>query len=374
MDPYIPKPLPPKSIEWEMHITSMVKANRMLAKYGGILHSIINPDVLLTPLTINEAVLSSRIEGTQASLEEVLQYGGDSNKQIESEKRDDIQEVINYHLAMEMAVGALKKRPLCVNTICDIHRILLTGVRGISKQPGEIRHTQNYIATPGSPIEKAIFIPPEPGIVMDALSNWENYLHQDEDEAKDFLVQLALVKAQFELIHPFLDGNGRIGRMLVPLVLYYKGLIPRPAFYVSSYLERHRDVYYERLGAISRDEDWNGWISFFLGAVQDQADENSRKALAIRDLYNIMKDKIPEITRSPSTIKAIDTIFSQPIFSSTYFSEKSEIKSRETSTRMLRELRDNGILDILREASGRRPATYIFTELLKIIQQEESDT
>lgn len=370
MDPYIPKPLPPKSIEWEMHITSMVKANRTLAKYGGILHSIINPDVLLSPLTINEAVLSSRIEGTQASLEEVLQYGGDSDKQIEPVKRDDIQEVINYHQAMNTAVEALKTRPLCINTICDLHRILLDGVRGISKRPGEVRHTQNYIASPRSPIEKAIFIPPEPSIVMNALTDWENYLHRDEDEAKDFLVQLAIVKAQFELIHPFLDGNGRIGRMLVPLILYYKGLIPRPAFYVSSYLERHRDTYYERLNAISRDEDWNGWISFFLGAIKDQADENSQKALAIRDLYNKMKDIIPDITRSPSSIKAIDTIFSQPIFSSTYFSEKSEIKSRESATRMLRELKNNGILDIFKEASGRRPAIYIFTQLLDIVQKD----
>jgi len=354
-----------------MHITPIVRANRTLARYGGILHSIVNPDVLLSPLTINEAVLSSRIEGTQASLEEVLQYGADSEGQLEPEKRDDIREVINYHLAMETAVSALKERPLCINTICDLHRILLDGVRGINKRPGEIRQTQNYIAPPGAPIDKAIFIPPEPDRVRDALTDWEYYLHKDEAKVKDYLVQLAIIKAQFELIHPFLDGNGRIGRMLVPLVLYYKNLIPRPSFYVSSYLDRHRDVYYERLGAISRDDDWNGWISFFLQAVMEQAEENSQKALAVRDLYNELKDAIPNITRSPSSIKAIDAIVSQPIFSSTYFSGRSEI-SRESATRMLRELRDNGILDIYKEGSGRRPTVYIFSKLLYIIQRDET--
>lgn len=154
---------------------------------------------------------------------------------------------------MKVAVDEMAARPFSINTIRSLHRILLTGVRGRYKEPGEIRRIQNYIAPPGTPIEKAIFIPPAPQMLMDALSNWEEYLYSTE---KDPLVQLAVLKAQFELIHPFLDGNGRIGRMLVPIILYHKKMLSRPMFYISAYLERNREVYYERLLAISKEGDW----------------------------------------------------------------------------------------------------------------------
>ena len=152
---------------------------------------------------------------------------------------------------------------------------MLADVRGRHKDPGEIRRIQNYIAPPGTPIDQATFIPPSPERIMDALSNWEDYLYHAE---KDPLVQLAVLKAQFELIHPFLDGNGRIGRMLVPIILYQKKILSQPMFYISAYLERNRDVYYDRLLAVSRDGDWNGWIAFFLEALARQSEENSQKA------------------------------------------------------------------------------------------------
>jgi Fic family protein len=202
---------------------------------------------------------------------------------------------------------------------------------------------------------------------MDALSNWEEYLHSDE---KDSLVQLAILKAQFELIHPFLDGNGRIGRMLVPLILYHKGILSRPMFYISSYLERNRDVYYERLRAISSEGDWNGWISFFLKALVEQAEENSRKAKAILALYNNMKQRVPDITHSQHSIQAIDTIFSRPIFNSAYFIKKSEI-NKMTAQRILREMKESGILIVSRERRGSRSALYEFSELIDITERDE---
>ena len=162
----------------------------------------------------------------------------------------DIHEIINYRKAMGAAVEKMAGRPFGINTIRELHRILLTGVRGRYKDPGEIRRIQNYIASPGTPIDQATFIPPSPEMIMDALSNWEDYLYETE---KDPLVQLAILKAQFELIHPFRDGNGRIGRMLVPIILYHKKILSQPMFYISAYLERNRDVYYERLlGNIQR--------------------------------------------------------------------------------------------------------------------------
>lgn len=374
MEPYIPERLPLKTIDWEMHVSLIGKANAALARYDGILLGIVNPQVLLSPLTTREAALSSRIEGTQASLEDVLQYEADIGEP--SEERDgkntpetrDIHEIINYRKAMGAAVEEVKKRPFGINAIRDLHCILLTGARGRNKDPGEIRRIQNFIAPPGTPIERATFVPPTPPMIMDALSNWEEYLHGDE---KDALVQLAILKAQFELIHPFLDGNGRIGRMLVPLILYQKGILSSPMFYISAYLERNRDVYYEGLRAISGEGDWNGWISFFLKALIEQAEENSRKARAILALYNSMKQQVPEITHSQYSIQAIDAIFSRPIFNSSGFARKSEIPMVSVK-RILRELKENGILDVLREGKGRSPVIYVFKELIEITEKGES--
>jgi Fic family protein len=242
---------------------------------------------------------------------------------------------------------------------------LLSGVeRSQDKMPGNVRTTQNYIASPGTPIERAKFVPPSPQNVMPALHNWEEYVHFDE---KDPLVQLSVLKAQFELIHPFRDGNGRIGRILVPLILYGKGLLSSPMLYISSYLERNRDVYYDRLNSISRKADWNGWIDFFLQAVIDQADENNRKARAIIDLYNQMKQTISDISHSPYSLQALDAIFSSPIFSSRDFIQRSGIP-RDTSLRVIRQLVKNQILITVREQSGPIPAVMCFLSLLKIAE------
>lgn len=373
MEPYTPEKLPLGSIDWEKHVSAIGKANRALAKYDGILQVIINPQILLAPLTTQEAVLSSRIEGTQASLEDFLQYEADVGEPSELEEREitpaigEFHEIKNYCRAMDAAVEELKRRPLCTNVVRDLHRILLAGVRGKNKNPGEIRTSQNWIAPLGTPIERATFVPPDPWEVMDALSNWELYLHSKEEVYIDRIVQLAVLKAQFELIHPFLDGNGRIGRMLVPLILYSKGVISSPTFYISSYLERNRDRYYERLLAISQEGDWNGWIDFFLRAVVEQADENSQKAKAVNELFNRMKQQVPEITHSQYSIQAIDTIFSRPIINSSEFIKKSGIP-KPTALKMLRELKDNDILKLSREGRGRRPNTYAFSELIDIIQ------
>jgi Fic family protein len=373
MQPYIPDTLPLKTIDWERHVTLIGKANAALARYDGILLGMVNPQVLLSPLTTREAVLSSRIEGTQASLEEVLQYEadvGDPEKnqvQPDSPQIHDIHEIINYRKAMGTAVEKMAGRPFGINTIRELHRILLAGVRGRYKDPGEIRRNQNYIASPGTPIDQATFIPPSPEIIMDALSNWEDYLYETE---KDPLVQLAILKAQFELIHPFRDGNGRIGRMLVPIILYRKKILSQPMFYISSYLERNRDVYYERLLAISKDGDWNGWISFFLEALVLQSEENGKKARAILELYNEMKTRVTKITRSQYSIQTIDVLFSSPIINSSDFSIKSGIPDR-TAQRIIQKLEQDGILRMIRKGSGSRSPTYLFLDLLDITENEE---
>ena len=364
MKPYVPRELPLTSIRWEELIPLIGKANAALARYEGILQGIVNPAVLLSPLTTQEAVLSSRIEGTQATLEEVLEFEADFRERIIPEREADIQEIINYRKAMGIAISEMKTRPLCINLVRDLHRILLESVRGRNKTPGEFRRVQNFIGALGTPIEQATFVPPTPEVVWPAISNWEKYIHFDE---KDPLVQLAVVKAQFELIHPFLDGNGRIGRLLIPVFLYFKGILSSPIFYLSGYLEKNRAIYYERFSAISSVDDWNGWICFFLSAIIEQAGQNSQKAKTIQELYEKMKQTIPEITRSQYAINVIDAMFRQPIFNTTDFVKLSGIP-RDSGFRILNALKKAKIIIPLREGKGRRAGILVFPELLRITE------
>lgn len=230
MKPYIPDTLPLENIEWPKLIDLMGKANRYIARYDGLLQSVINPDVLLAPLRTQEAVHSSKIEGTQASLQDVLQFEGE--QEIEDYKKRDIYEVINYRIALKEGREQMQSMPLTLNLIRRMHATLMRDVRGSSADPGNFRRIQNFIGTPGSTIDTARFVPPTVPIMKEALGNWEKYMHHEE---LDVNVQLAIVHAQFEIIHPFLDGNGRMGRILIPLFLYHKKIIHEPVFYKAKH-------------------------------------------------------------------------------------------------------------------------------------------
>jgi Fic family protein len=364
MKPYVPQELPLDSIDWTHHVALIAKANASLARYDGMLQSIVNPAILLSPLTTQEAVLSSRIEGTQASMEEVLEYEADPTERIEPAKHEDIQEIINYRRAMGIAVERLKERPLCLNLLKELHAVLMDSVRGRDKAAGRFRRSQNYIGARGASIEQASFVPPSPDHLPHALDNWEKYLHHHE---KDRLVQLAVVKAQFEIIHPFLDGNGRMGRMLVPLFLFEKGLLASPMFYLSAYLEAHRDAYYDRLRAVSQSRDWDGWISFFLTAIVEQAETNITKTNKILVLYDQMKERLPEIIRTQYAIPAIDALFDKPVFRIPEFIKRSGIPPA-SARRILNAFEHSGRISRLRQGRGRRPAILVFRELLRIAE------
>ena len=319
---------------------------------------------MLSPLTTQEAVLSSQIEGTQASMEEVLKYEADPKGGVTASKHADIQEIINYRHAMRSAISELKKRPLCLNLLKKLHYILLDSVRGQSKGRGEFRRSQNFIGPVGCTIENATFVPPAWGQVGESMGNWEKYLHFDE---KDRLVQLTIVKAQFELIHPFLDGNGRLGRMLVPTYLYEKGLLSSPMFYISAYLEMHRDKYYEKLRAISREGDWNGWVKFFLTAIVEQAGANTTKVRGMQALYDRVRKEVSKIINSHYIIHAVDPIFEKPIFLSANFIRKSGIP-KASAIRILNAFKKAKLIRDLRPGRGSRGAIMIFPELLKITE------
>ncbi len=363
MKPYVPRRLPIEKLDWKPFIKFIGPANAALARYDGMLQAVINPRVLLSPLTTQEAVLSSKIEGTQATLEEVLAFEGADQAPKEEFKQNDIVEIMNYRRAMDYAIDELKTRPMNLNLINRIHHILLDSVRGKDKARGEFRKIQNWIGKPGSTMENATYLPPEPLKVPDSMSNLEKYIHLAED---DYLVQLAVVHAQFEIIHPYIDGNGRVGRILLPLFLYEKKLLSSPMFYLSDYLEANRDEYYSRLKAISRENDWLGWISFFLKAILEQAQVNTTKTKSILDLYEVKKEKVSAVTRSRYAIKAVDTLFRTPIFTTTRFIAESKIP-KMTAMRVLGVLEKNQIIKAIRPSSGSTPSAYIFNKLLKIV-------
>lgn len=352
---------PPARIDWPALLDLIGPAHAAVARYEGLLHGIPNPQVLLSPLTAQEAVLSSRIEGTQATLGEVLEFEAQGELFDESTpKKADIREVLNYRAALHEAVVLLRELPLSQRLIRETHRVLMQGVRGRHKDPGEYRRVPNWIGPQGCTVESARYVGCDAQHLADNMAALERYLHAD---APDRLVQLAVVHAEFEAIHPFLDGNGRLGRLLVPLFLVEKGLLSSPNFYISGYIDEHRDAYYERLLAVSRDDDWTGWCRFFLTALIEQARRNEDKARAILALYRGRKDWIAEATHSQYAVRALDWIFARPIFKSSDFVETAGIP-RPTANRILRVLRDRGMLSELQPAAGRRAAILAFGELL----------
>ena len=368
MKPCVPDSLPLKKIDWEPLIPLIGKANRALAYYDGILYGVSNPSVLLSPLTAQEAVVSSKIEGTQATLGEVFRFeAGEAPEQ--KSRRLDIEEIMNYRRAMRLAESELKSRPFTLNLLKKLHAELLTGVRGRDKAKGKFRTTQNWIGVPNSPIEEAQFVPPEPMSIMEYLDNWEKYYHLDRP---DPLVQLAIIHAQFEIIHPFLDGNGRIGRMLIPLFLYEKRVLSQPMFYISSYLEEHREQYVQRLRALCLEQNgWNKWIEFFLTAVYQQAQANADKARRIIDLYERLKIQVLELTHSQFAVPLLDSMFTLPIFPSNILTHVPNAPTKATVLGLLNRLKEAGILKVIRESSGRRPQLLAFAELINLCEGEE---
>lgn len=364
MKPATPKTLPLKDIDWEGLVADIGTANRAIAHYDGVFCGVPNPQVLLSPLTTQEAVLSSRIEGTRATLDDVLKFEAGADV-AEEATRQDIQEIINYRRALLAAEKDLKRRPFTLTLLRQLHEILLNSVRGRHMARGRFRTSQNFIGAPGATIQQALYIPPEPSRVPAYMDNWEKYYHADE---RDPLVQLALIHAQFELIHPFLDGNGRLGRILVPIFLYERQLLARPMFYLSAYLESHREEYVGLLRGLDGPETWSPWIAFFLRALTEQAREGATKARRILALYGRLKGEILELTHSQFAVPLLDRLFHQPVFASSTLVADKAMPSKPMVMALLRKLRDAGILVVVREGSGRRAQILALGELVNLCE------
>jgi len=365
MRPYVPEHLPITAIDWEALIPLIGQANRSLAQFEGILYGLPSPEILLSPMTTQEAVLSSKIEGTQATLGEVLRFEAGEEPQLES-KRQDIYEIINYRKALITAEDELKRRPFNLNLLLQLHSILLDSVRGLNKGRGQFRRHQNWIGAPGSSIEDAQFVPPAPESLAPFLDNWEKYYHL---ERPDPLVQLAVLHGQFEILHPFLDGNGRLGRLIIPLFLFEKQILSRPMFYVSAYLDSHRDEYVSRLRALGIEERaWNRWIEFFLEALIEQARENSRKTRQVLDLYERLKEQVLKLTHSQFAVPLLDRMFERPVFQLSHIDSHPSMPSKPMLSGMINKLKAAGILKTIREGGGRRPQVLALSELVNLCE------
>jgi len=364
--PFSPTFLPLKGVSMEPLIPLIGRAHDAMARYDGLLSGIPNPSIFIAPMTTQEATLSSKIEGTQATLGEVFQYeAGHEPKQ--AERRDDIIEILNYRRALKQAEHGLEMRPFNLNLLKELHAILLEGARGEDKARGEFRSTQNYIGRPGSKIDNAVFVPPSPMQLTEFLYNWESYYHSADEP--DILVQLAVLHAQFEILHPFLDGNGRLGRIIIPLFLYERKMLPMPVFYLSRYLETHRDEYYAKLRAIDNSaEAWIDWIAFFLRAVDEQGRQNCDLARCIMKLYDDCKVSVGKSIHSQFTVPLLDAIFKRPVFTTSQISFEGTAPSVPVLYGLIQNLVDLGILKVVEKKSGRKPARYAFPKLVNLCE------
>lgn len=357
---------PPADIDYGKLMQPLSSASAALARYDQMLKNMHKSEILLAPLRRQEAVVSSRMEGTVSNLDEVLRYEADREDDDEIMNprfRSEAIEVYLYHQAMRRAQASIQDgAPISDWLIRSTHKVLLGFGRGADTSPGEYKTEQNYLVDRNR--KRVLFIPISPERLRDGMETFHSFTNNDSWEP---LTKIALAHVEFEALHPFKDGNGRIGRMLITLMLWNQGIISAPHYYVSGYLEEERDQYIDRMREVSRSGAWTEWCIFFFHALENQAYKNLQVSEDIHRLYEEMKSVFREVLASQWHTTALDFIFSQPIFRNNRFTGKSGIP-RPTASRFTRALVERGLLATLEPASGRRPALYAFEPLLKIVR------
>lgn len=361
---FIPNDLPPDPpIEYDDELHSLLsKADRNLARLDGIISVLPNPDLFIAMYVKKEALLSSQIEGTQASLEGVLEFEADLTP------KDDINEikkVVNYIKALNYGIDNLKENPISLVLIKDTHKVLLEGTRSDEKIPGEFKICQNYIGMPGASINDAIFVPPTPEQTIISMNELEQFMNTPDSIPS--LIKIALIHAQFETIHPFLDGNGRIGRLLITFYLVWTGILAKPLLYLSIYLKNNRTEYYNILMKVRKDGAWEDWIKFFLNGISETSQEAVNTA---RDIIKLKDDTISKLYEnsisSIHAVKLVDLLFDRPLISNTYIAHKLNISS-VTANSLVNKFEKLGILN---EITGKkRYKVYFFTTYVEIINR-----
>jgi Fic family protein len=311
---FVPNLLPPQ-IEFDRSLVSVLsEADRALGELAGLGRTLPNPNLLIRPFMRREAVLSSRIEGTQADVADLYAYEA---KQLalplnpSAATDSDVREVFNYVRALEYGLERLSTLPVSLRLIREVHDILMKGVRGEFATPGEFRRTQNWIGRPGCTLEDATYVPPPVAEMQEALGDLEKYLYADDPLPP--LIRLALIHYQFEAIHPFIDGNGRIGRLLISLLLINWNLQPVPLLYLSAYFERQRDAYYDHLLGVSEHGNWKAWLEFFLRGVAIQSRDAIARARQIQDLQSQWREQLTQTRASALLLRLVDSLFDTPM-------------------------------------------------------------
>ncbi|MDO5044881.1 MAG: Fic family protein [Coriobacteriia bacterium] len=358
---FIPAPLPPQpSLEMDSEmLDSLIQANNAIAAFESMAQRIPDMDIFIYMYVRKEALMSSQIEGTQATLEDVF------DPEITSNTNRDVADVVNYVKAMDYAVNRLDTLPLCNRLIKETHEVLMEGIRGQERNPGEFRYSQNWIGGQGSTLKTASYIPPHPEDMVEALSDLERYINKED--ADDDLIRAALIHYQFETIHPFLDGNGRIGRLLIVLYLMKRGVLSSPALYISYYLKKNRLEYYDRMSEVRNKGNYEQWVKFFLQALA----ESAKDALQTIDELIALKNKNEKLIEgmgraSKNALLLFQHLESNPIIDISQTAQAIGLSYNTVSSIVKRFIE----LDILvQKERVSRNRTFVYEEYLKILRK-----
>lgn len=353
----------PRELNLSPHLVwSLDNASRAVASLSAIGENMQNPHLLISPMMRREALLSSRIEGTIASLSDVL-----SHEAVRIRRpNDDVEEVINYVDALDLGISLLADMPISYRLVNQIHGVLLSGVRGQEKRPGEFRTLQVWIGAPGSSIRNARFVPPPPDMLRDLFQDWEDFANADLKMPP--LVKCALMHYQFEAIHPYRDGNGRIGRLLITLFLRESGILSNPLLYLSAYFERERQRYYDELFNVSATGDWERWLEYFLDGVLRESLDVVARIRRLRDLQEEYRGELLERRAPASESRLVDELFANPFMTIRRASEILEM-SLPGARRVVGKLASAGIVQVHHD---RRPRQYVAEQILEILDAPEA--
>ncbi len=365
---FVPSPLPPDPpIALDEALASLLsRADQAIGRLDGATATLPNPDLFLAMYVRQEAVLSSQIEGTQSSLDDILSFELDPEG---AETPRDVVDVVNYVRAMNFGLDRRETLPLSLRLIREIHAVLLAGVRGADKQPGEFRTSQNWVGAGFVPLERATYVPPAPHAMWDALDNLERFLHHPRQ--MPILIHVGLAHAQFETIHPFLDGNGRVGRLLITLLLCHHGVLHLPVLYLSAFLKRHRAEYYDRLTAIREAGDWEGWLGFFLRGVLETAEEAARTAREILDLRERHRLLIQQHRLERHGLGLLEVLFRHPVVNVRFVEQALGVKFGTVSALLARFV-EIGI--VTESTGGRRNRRFRYTPYLALFTELPAST
>jgi len=356
---FIPSPLPPPQMALGMRaIQTLARAERALGKLAGAGEMLPNPHLLIGPFVRREAVLSSRIEGTVANEEDLVLFPVDPDVEA---RRPDTLEVRNYVTALEYGLKRLRELPVSLKLLRELHSRLLKGVRGADKSPGEFRDRQNFIGRPGMPLKDARYVPPPVADMHAALAEFEKFLQAPSE--RPFLVDLALLHYQFEAIHPFRDGNGRVGRLMIPLLLCERNILTKPLLYLSAYLEHHRVSYMDLMLAVSQRGEWENWIEFFLNGVAEQAMDAVERTTKLMELWQDYRKRLQTARMSILAQNLVDELFKQPAMSVNTAQGVLGVSFASAQNNVMRLVK----LGILKEVTGRkRDRIFIAPDILQL--------